>query len=1134
MEQTDGSIRLSATDLVGHLNCGHLTGLDLAVANGALTKPQVWDPLLQILWERGARHEQGFVDHLKANGFAVTVIEGVGIDAGAVTRTRDAMTAGVQIIVQGAFQTGRWVGRTDVLRRIETPSDLGVWSYEVIDTKLARETKGGTVLQLCLYADLVEAVQGKRPEFSYVVAPWSDYVPQRFRMDDYAAYYRHVRRTLEGFVDTQAADSLYPEPKDHCDICRWQVRCEKRRRADDHLCLVAGISGLHTAELQRRAITTVSALAAMPLPLTWKPDRGSGLAYERLREQARIQVAGWQVGQVLHELLPVVAGFGLALLPEPSPGDIFFDLEGDPFAGEGGLEYLFGYAFAGADGTLGCTADWALSRTDEKAAFERFVDFVMARLQEFPDLHIYHFAPYEPAALKRLMGRYASREEEIDQLLRGKRFIDLYSIVRNGLRASLESYSIKKLEALYGFTRSVSLPEANLALAKVQAGLELGDLELIGVAERSLVAGYNRDDCVSTAALRDWLETQRATRIAQGTPIERPIASEGQAGETVSAWLERVNAIIAQLTPDVPADVLERTPEQQARWLLAQILDWHRREEKALWWEHFRLAALVADDLLDERPGLAGLKYVGTAGGTAKTPIHRYCFPPQETELRGGEDLRNCGGDKLGTLHAISLDERWIEIKKRQDTAMLHPAAVYAHTIINTKVLAESLLRLGEYVAANGIEGGGPYQAARDLLLRTAPRLGGQQIRHPGEAALDAALRIAPALAGGVFPIQGPPGAGKTHTGARMICALVRAGKTVGITANSHKVIRNLLDGVVEAAGEMGVDVSCMQKVGEIEPDQLRLCFTEDNAALLAAIGTTSQVAAATAWFWARPDAAASVDVLFIDEAAQMSLANVLAVSQAARTVVLLGDPQQLDQPMQGSHPEGTDVSALHHLLDGHQTIAADQGLFLEETWRLHPAICRFTSELFYEGRLQARPGLEQQDLIADCRVNGTGLRYLPVPHEGNQNSSAEEADRIRVLVLEILAATPKWIDRKGEVRAVGLADILIIAPYNAQVFELQDRLPGARIGTVDKFQGQEAPIVIYSMTTSSWADAPRGMEFLYSLNRLNVATSRAKCVCVLVASPSVFEAQCRTPRQMQLANAFARYLELATPLAFE
>lgn len=288
MERTGGSVRLSATDLVGHLNCGHLSSLDLAVAKGALEKPKVWDPLLQILWERRARHEQGFVDYLTAQGFAVTAIDGVGVDQDSVARTQSAMAAGDQIIVQGAFQTGRWVGRTDVLRRVDTPSALGAWSYEVIDTKLARETKGGTVLQLCLDAELVEAVQGTRPEFGYVVAPWSDYVPQRFRMDDYMAFYRHVRRTLEQFVDTRASEAVYPEPREHCDVCRWQARCEERRRADDHLCLVANISKLHIAELQRQDITTVSELAAMPLPLTWKPDRGSGHAYERIREQARI------------------------------------------------------------------------------------------------------------------------------------------------------------------------------------------------------------------------------------------------------------------------------------------------------------------------------------------------------------------------------------------------------------------------------------------------------------------------------------------------------------------------------------------------------------------------------------------------------------------------------------------------------------------------------------------------------------------------------------------------------------------------------------------------------------------------------------------------------------------------------
>jgi len=396
---------------------------------------------------------------------------------------------------------------------------------------------------------------------------------------------------------------------------------------------------------------------------------------------------------------------------------------------------------------------------------------------------------------------------------------------------------------------------------------------------------------------------------------------------------------------------------------------------------------------------------------------------------------------------------------------------------------------------------------------------------------LATAVRVALNLDASVFPVQGPPGAGKTHTGAHMICALAKQGKTVGITANSHKVIRNLLDEVLAAASEQGQRISCSQKVSDKEDDLPFLRFIADNKDFLDSLRGDCRVGGATAWLWARLDATRSVDVLFIDEAAQMPLANVLAVSQAASSVVLLGDPRQLEQPIQGSHPAGVDVSALDHLLGEHATVPPNRGLFLAETWRLHPSICAFNSELFYEGRLHSRPGLEMQEIRSNGSLSGAGLRYLPVEHIGNQSSSKEEAIRIHDLVKEILRSGTTWVDRKGVERKLELNDILIIAPYNAQVFELQERLPGARIGTVDKFQGQEAPIVIYSMTTSSHTDAPRGMEFLYSANRLNVATSRARCLCVVVGSPSLFEAECRTPRQMQLANAFCRYLELASTL---
>ena len=1134
MKIDGNTISISATDLVGRLNCAHLTELDLAVARGQLTTPAFRDPFRELLQERGSRHEQNYIDHLKAKGMAIHVIAGVGVDDGNTALTRGAMARGAEVIAQGAFRCGEWVGRPDVLLRIDTPSALGPWSYEVVDTKLASETRAGTVLQLCLYAELVADVQGLRPEHGYVVAPHSGYERQAYRMDDYGAYFRRVRDSLMLAVASGDTPRAYPDPCEHCDICRWQERCARRRREDDRLSLVAGATKLQIEELKRQGIETMATLAAMPLPLAWKPSRGARTSYERIREQARLQVEGRQVGKIPYEFLPVTPGFGLARLPEPSPGDVFFDLEGDPFVGERGLEYLFGYASCETSAMVIYRDDWALTRESEKTAFERFIDFVVARLETWPDLHIYHFAPYEPAALKRLMGRYASREAELDSLLRAERFVDLYSVVRNGLRAGVESYSIKKLEPLYGYARSVSLTDANRALFKVEAHLELDDSEFITDDDLAAVAGYNRDDCLSTRALRDWLEECRSNLIAAGVDVPRPEPKSGEASEGVTERQQRIDALAARLTEGVPADPVERTPGQHARWLLANFLDWHRREQKALWWERYRLSDLTADELFDERAGLSGLTFEEVAGGTTKAPIHRYSFPPQENEFRGGEVLFEVGGLPLGSVEAIAIDEGWIQIKKRKDTADHHPEAIFGQEkILGVQVLEDSLESIAEQFADHGIEGDGPYLAARDILIRAPPPLGGQPIQMAGETALQSALRIAGAMSGGIFPIQGPPGAGKTYTGARMICALVSQGQTVGVTATSHRVIRNVLDEVISAAEEMAIDIACIQKPKEPECDLPRLRFVKKNEDLLDAIGVDCDVAGGTAYVWAASDAANAVDVLFIDEAAQMSLANVLAASQASRSVVLLGDPQQLEQPMLGSHPEGTDVSALYHILHGEQTISPDRGLFLAETWRLHPDICAFTSELFYAGRLHSRPGLEAQRIRSSSRFSGAGLRYVAVPTKGNQNSSPEEADGVLAIVEEILGSNAAWIDAKAVERPITLADILVIAPYNAQVFELRERLPGGRIGTVDKFQGQQAPIVIYSLTTSSYEDAPRGMEFLYSLNRLNVATSRAKCLCVLVASPSIFEAQCRTPRQMQLANAFCRYLEIAAPLLY-
>jgi len=558
-EEGGGSFELSATDLVGYLHCRHLTVLDRALAEGLLAKPRVWDPLLQVLSERGAAHEQGYIGHLARAGLDVARIDGVAVTKDAMAETLAAMRRGAPIIAQGALGDRYWNGRADVLRRVEVPSALGTWSYEPIDTKLARETKAGTILQLCLYSDLLAAAQERAPEYMYVVVPWSEFEPQQYRFADYAAYFRKIKRALLTEISRPAADDTYPHPIEHCEICRWRENCDLRRREDDHLCLVAGISKLQINELRAQGVATLQGLADMALPLNWKPKRGSPESYVRIREQARIVAEARAASICKFELLPIETGFGLTRLPEPSAGDLFFDIEGDPFVGENGIEYLFGYLFTDQAGSLIYKADWALSRTDEKRAFEAFVDFVMARWQQFPGFHIYHYAAYEPAALKRLMGRYATREEEIDRMLRAKLFIDLYQIVRHCLRASVESYSIKRLEPFYAFERGTPLFEANIALANLQSHLELADVPSVSDETKETVRAYNEDDCRSTLTLRDWLETHRTKLVTEGVDVPRPQPGDGAPNERITDWLIKVNVLIGRLTSEVPADAGERS-----------------------------------------------------------------------------------------------------------------------------------------------------------------------------------------------------------------------------------------------------------------------------------------------------------------------------------------------------------------------------------------------------------------------------------------------------------------------------------------------------------------------------------------------------------------------------------------------
>ena len=1123
MKHVSGDFYLSATDLSNQLACQHLTQLNRRVALGEIKKPTWYDPSIEILIQRGQEHEAAYVEYLKSKGLVVINLRGQSQDA-----TIRAMKEGADVIVQARLDKGVWLGYADILWKVSGESTFGSWSYEVQDTKLAQNTRAATILQLCLYTELLADVQGSTPEKMYVVKPGENFPAESYRFDDFQAYYRMAKQNYERVI-LQGDVKTYPDTVEHCNICAWWQVCDRKRHEDDALSLVAGMRSLQIVELQKQSIQTLEQFANTEILL--KPDRGNIETLQRKQSQAKIQLQGRIENRLLYNVLMDEPGRGLNRLPEPDSADVYFDIEGDAFFGDGGLEYLLGYAYSERESMV-YKKQWSSTHIDERKAFLEFMKFIVARWKTNPRMYIYHFAPYEPTALKRLARVHAIFEKEVDDLLRAKRFIDLHAVFKEGLLASVETYSLKELERFTRYVRKVELHDASSARKRVEIALELHEFKSLSAGTLKAVEEYNEDDCLATAALHRWLETLRTDLTSSGKSFQRPTLEFGEASEDVQNLDKRSAALYKALTAKLPEDRSLWTDEQAAKWLLAHQLDYFRREDKSAWWEYFRVHELEHEDLLDERKAIYGLKFLEELPKfkRERNPTHRYSFPPQELSINEDDTLVEVKGETIGSVKSISLENYTIDIKKTEKSINVHPIGIHVCDVVRPGSLETSLMDLAAVIDEDGLGRTWPYHASKDLLMRRLPKMqdGTNGVyRLPGEDIVEAAIRASSNLDRSYLAIQGPPGAGKTYTGASIILELAKSGMKIGITAVSHKVISNLARATIKLGAEKGVRVKFVHKVNEKSenlPDEIVEVDKSEKAIQALNEG---KIVCGTAWLWAEDNSRETVDYLFVDEAGQMSLSQVLAASRASKNLILLGDPQQLEQPQKGAHPEGSDVAALSYILNGHLTMPDGQGLFLDVTRRLHPEVSKFTSEIFYEGKLTSLPRLERQMVGGGTPFDGAGLFYVPVVHKGNQNKSLEEVDAIATFV-DKLTATGTYTSPEGETRPIGKSDILIVAPFNAQVSALREKLPGVEIGTVDKFQGQEAPVVIYSMTCSTAEDAPRGMGFLYSPNRLNVATSRAKCICILVASPLIFEPGCRTIDQMRWANALCRFRELA------
>lgn len=1100
---------LSASRLNAFLACAHQAALWL----DGVEPPDQDDPQLELVRSKGFEHEALVLAALEDTYGKAVSITGKGTLDHRVAETAAAISAEAPLIYQGALVSGRWVGFPDFL--VRTIDRDGRARYEPEDAKLSRKAKAEHVLQLGIYAELIRQLTGSPAENGAIHVGKGR--AERFRLKRTEHITRRMMERFEKFASStsRATRAIWSTA---CGQCAYLPRCEAEWRSTDSLIFVAGLRVDQQLKLEAAGVPTLTALAAhdasKSVPGIGQETLGKLIHQARLQAQAR--EGSWPV-----DVLPVEPGRGFAVLPEPRPGDLFFDMEGDPLYPEG-LEYLFGlWGPLGVDGADRFQAIWAHDRAAEKAAFEALMDLFCAHLARFPEAHIYHYAPYEVVALKRLAQRHATREAELDDFLREHRFVDLFRVVRQAIRASTEGYSLKNLEKIYWGERSGTVTNAGDSIVQYEHWRETGDdtiLEDIG--------HYNKEDCVSTARLRDWLETMRpaggAYELTQDETDEEVSKAERSA-ERIAFENERRQLAAAVRNAN---GVTDRT-----RNLIAELLWFHQRAQKPQWWALFDRQTWSDEELIDDFESLGGLTL------DPERPVYRdkqslvatYLFDAQDTKLKEGDRVRIALTlESAGTIAELDSDAGRVVVR-RTAKAGDYPerCALIPGQLIDQEVLVRGVMAFARRVVTGAVDGD---RALVGLLERACPTINGvatdTAILQQGEALLPGTVRAVSNLNGSYIVIQGPPGTGKTYTISHAILALLNAGKRVAVSSNSHKAIHNVLAAVEARARESGSTFCGAKRAtkGNTETvyagDFITPVFKSEE------ITGEFRLVGATAFHFARPDEIGAYDYLVVDEAGQVALGNLVAMAGCARNIVLVGDQMQLPQPVQGTHPEESGTSCLEYLMQAHATVPAERGILLDISWRMHSAVCQFISDAIYDGRLVSHPDASKRRLIlkpgAHSALRPVGLSVIEVEHAGCTQSSAEEAAVVAAVLQSVLHQSVTETD--GQVRPIILKDVLVVAPFNAQVNLLGKFLPGGtRIGTVDKFQGQEAAVVIVSMATSDGATAPRGTDFLFNTNRLNVAISRAKCLAVLVRSRNLLESTPGTIDDLYRLDAFAR-----------
>ena len=1087
-------------DFITFLSCRYAMVLNTKKIKGELS-PTSNSDAKKLFAQKGLEHEKNYLEVLREEGRNVAEISKNLNFKERIIQTNNAIKKGVQVIYQGVLYDELWRGNADFLIKCNTTSRLGNYSYEVLDTKLSRKIEVKYILQLCVYSDLLSHIQGDVAKKIHLYL--GNNQQYSFNITDYIYYYNY---TKEKFLKFTKSDhhSLYPEPCNYCNLCEWKNYCAEKWKKDDHLSLIANITNIQRKKLSKDAITTVEELAR-----TGEEKIIPNLNKEvflRLREQAILQHYKTVTGNNRYHIISQSKGRGFDRIPKMHTGDLFFDMEGDPLHSNG-LEYLFGIYFQENSKEIFQTY-WAHNHIEEKQSFIRFIKFLTAHFIKYPNAYIYHYNHYETTALKRLSCKYTVCEKQLDNLLRQKKFIDLYIIIRESVRISEPSYSIKNLEVFYMDKRVNNVATAVDSIVVYNRWRETRQQKLL-----EEIADYNKTDCISTYLLRNWLVTIKP---------EQSYWFESVANDENSRNIEKKEKHWERQYDEYKKK-LENIHLKDKRKNLLHLLEFHNREAKAQWWSIFDRQNKYESEIIEDTDCLGGLQMIAKPYQKDRSFFYLYEYPEQDTKLKKDSRVFDTETVKMiGTIVDIDKTKRCITIKRSiVKESLPHMISIGPSGPVDSELLRSAIYRFANKIIQNNYIN----NCISDLLMCSIPRIKG---KNAGDAIItlnnlqNELIEVIANMNNSYLFIQGPPGTGKTYISSHIIVNLMKQGKKIGITSNSHKAIHNLLSRIESVAKEQNFSFSGIKKASSNNKETYFQGLFTMNETNYKNISLKSNLFAGTAWLFAHEYFSNQLDYMFIDEAGQVSLANVIAMSSSTHNLILIGDQMQLGQPIKGVHPEGSGLSVLDYLLGDQSTIPAEKGVFLCETRRLRHNICKFISESFYDNRLITHKDTISKILnLKDCNLPNKGIKFINVDHEDCCQKSVEEGNIVNKIYYQLLG---QKIQDNKITRQITESDILVVTPYNIQVNYLRSILPkNTRVGTVDNFQGQEAPIVIISMVTSNEECLPRNIEFLYSKNRLNVAISRAECLAIIIANPKLLEISCKTIDQMRMVNTFCK-----------